>query len=44
MHGDASHDAWNGSGTDLGALATAADAHAAAAADARCRYTLRRQF
>ena len=41
MHGDACHDAWNGSGTDFGAsqcfpmdLDTAADAAAAAAA--RC--------
>ena len=45
MHGDACHDAWNGSGTDFGAsqcfpmdldAAAAADADAAAAAAARC--------
>ena len=47
MHGDACHDAWNGSGTDFGAsqcfpmdLDADADIAAAAAAAARCVHSL----
>ena len=41
MHGDACHDAWNGSGTDFGASQCfPMDLDAAAAAAARCVHSL----